>query len=37
MKALEILHRLICAMAGAGIGFIIAGLLAGGGKTDDDR
>ena len=36
MKALEILHRLICAMAGAGIGFIIAGLLAGG-KEHDDR
>ena len=36
MKALEILHRLACAMAGAGLGFIIAGLLAGG-KDHDDR
>ena len=36
MKALEILHRLICAMAGAGLGFIIAALLIGG-KEHDDR
>ena len=36
MNALEILHRLACAMAGAGLGFIIAGLLAGG-DDDDDR
>ena len=36
MRALEILHRMACAMAGAGIGFVIAALLAGG-DTDDDR
>ena len=36
MKALIILRQLVCVMAGAGIGFIIAGLLAGG-DVDDDR
>ena len=36
MRALEILRQLGCAMAGAGIGFIIAGLMAGG-KEHDDR
>ena len=36
MKLAEIVHRMICAMAGAGVGFIIAGLLAGG-KEHDDR
>ena len=36
MKALEILKQLVCCLAGAGLGFIIAGLLAGG-KEHDDR
>ena len=36
MKIVEIMQKLACAMAGAGIGFIIAGLLAGG-KEHDDR
>ena len=36
MKVLVILQRMACAMAGAGVGFIIAGLLAGG-KEHDDR
>ena len=36
MKILIVLQRFVFVMAGAGIGFIIAGLLAGG-DTDDDR
>jgi hypothetical protein len=35
MKILDVLQRFVFVMAGAGLGFIIAGLLAGGGRNDD--